>query len=193
MRSGRNLKRENAFTELSLPGAQTIVLGPLPPPTLPPHVRTSTLPPGHPPQSYGTGAFPPSYKIPGALSSNSNSGVTSGIAEEVASAPSTQPVTSALSLDSSKISRKRSRDDLNEEEETTHRPLSRFRIEGKPSSEAHIGSLGAAGDESNPLGNLLASSSGSSSLPSASPDSPPAICSSQRVKRQKIKKASKKK
>ena len=109
MPSGRKLKRENAFTELSSPGAQTIVLGPLPPPTLPPHVRTSTLPPGHPPQSYGPGAFPPSYNIPGASSSDSNSGVAPGIAEEAASAPSTQPV---LSLDSSKISRKRSCDDL---------------------------------------------------------------------------------
>ena len=57
MPSGRKLERQNAFTELSSPGAQTIVLGPLPPPTLPPHVRTSTLPPGHPPQSVNTGAF----------------------------------------------------------------------------------------------------------------------------------------
>ena len=204
MQSGRELRRENAFTELSPPGAQTIVLGPLPPPTLPPHVRTSTLPPGHPHQSYGTGAFPPSYNIPGASSSNSNSGVTPGIAEKVASAPSTQPV-SALSLDSSKILRKSSCDDLNEE--TTRRPSRTFRIEApSPSLLDETTETAALAPTLAPSGNGECSSDSSSRKKRTRDDEedeeeivhppsrmPPASRSSQSVKKQKTKKLSKKK
>ncbi|KAF8804107.1 hypothetical protein BYT27DRAFT_7259559 [Phlegmacium glaucopus] len=128
--SGRELKRTYAMTELSPPGAQTIILGPLPP-TLPPGTRISTLPPGHPPQSYGPGAIPPFYNIPGTSSGNSGSGTTSGITQEAASASSTQPVVSAQSPDSSESSKKRSRDDQDDEED---RPFSRSRIGAPPQS-----------------------------------------------------------
>ena len=100
--SGRELKRTYAMTELSSPDAETIVLGPLPPPTLPPHVRTSTLPPGHPPQSYGAG-----YTIPSASSRNSDSSNTLGIAEEAAS--KSQPAVSTEGSDSRENLKKRRR------------------------------------------------------------------------------------
>jgi len=282
MPNGRDLKRTYAMTELSAPGAQMIILGPLPPPTLPPHVQTSTLPPGHPPQSYGPGAFPPSHNLPGTSSSNSNSGATSGITEQVAGPSNTQPVVPAQNPDSNESLQKRSRDDQDDEEETA-RPSARLRIEAppqssplddtaadaaptlspsgngegssnngspkkrtrdaeededetarpstrmrqsppavrsrypsptpsdrhigqiiapfetstrfnpRPSPEAGVGSLGPARNEGNTQDNFPASSSGSSTLPSASFESPSASRSSQRIKEQKSKGASKSK
>lgn len=93
MSSGQELRRTYAFTELSVPGAQTIVLGPRPPPA-------SVLPPAHPPQSYG----------PDAPVGISNPGATSGITEEVGTQALVSPQSPAS--DSSDNSRKRSRDEL---------------------------------------------------------------------------------
>ena len=119
MPSGRELRRTQGFTELSAPGAQTIVLGPRPPSfTHPLHVGTSTLPPGHPPQSSSPDAFSPFPNISGASSSISSFGATSGITSEIASTSGPQPVVSQ-SPDSSPNSTKRPRDDQDDEEERT--------------------------------------------------------------------------
>ncbi|KAF8804114.1 hypothetical protein BYT27DRAFT_7259563 [Phlegmacium glaucopus] len=107
--SSRQLRRTYAMTELSPPDAQTIVLGPLPPPIIP----------------------PPFYHIPSASFGNSSSGSTSGITQGAASASSTQPVVSVQSPDSSESSKKRSRDDQDDEED---RPSARLRTGASPQS-----------------------------------------------------------